>query len=167
MKKILLPALALLLASCGFHLKGTGVTSQPLPYQNWHVEGGAVMQKALENALRRADGHPVSEAESQITIRVVDFQQSRDIYTITRAAKLNEYLFSLRATAQAYRNGHPWGAPLVAEVRRPMPYSDGLALGKDEETETIWRDMQNDAAAQLVRQLGFLNKQPASEIQSK
>lgn len=45
MKKILLPALALLLASCGFHLKGTGVTSQPLPYQNWHVEGGAVMQK--------------------------------------------------------------------------------------------------------------------------
>ena len=51
MKKILLPALALLLASCGFHLKGTGVTSQPLPYQNWHVEGGAVMQKALENAL--------------------------------------------------------------------------------------------------------------------
>ena len=69
MKKILLPALALLLASCGFHLKGTGVTSQPLPYQNWHVKGGAVMQKALENALRRADGHPVSEAESQITLR--------------------------------------------------------------------------------------------------
>ena len=81
MKKILLPALALLLASCGFHLKGTGVTSQPLPYQNWHVEGGAVMQKALENALRRADGHPVSEAESQITLRVVDFQKTpRHLY---------------------------------------------------------------------------------------
>ena len=48
-----------------------------------------------------------------------------------------------------------------------MPYSDGLALGKDEETETIWRDMQNDAAAQLVRQLGFLNRQPAPETQSK
>lgn len=107
MKKILLPALALLLASCGFHLKGTGVTSQPLPYQNWHVEGGAVMQKALENALRRADGHPVSEAESQITLRVVDFQKRRDIYTITRAAAVNEYLLAMTVKAQAFRNGEP------------------------------------------------------------
>lgn len=107
MKKILLPALALLLASCGFHLKGTGVTSQPLPYQNWHVEGGAVMQKALENALRRADGHPVSEAESQITLRVIDFQKRRDIYTITRAAAINEYLLAMTVKAQAFRNGEP------------------------------------------------------------
>lgn len=107
MKKILLPAIALLLASCGFHLKGTGVTSQPLPYQNWHVEGGSVMQKALENALRRADGHPVSEAESQITLRVVDFQKRRDIYTITRAAAINEYLLAMTVKAQAFRNGEP------------------------------------------------------------
>ena len=137
MKKILLPALALLLASCGFHLKGTGVTSQPLPYQNWHVEGGAVMQKALENALRRADGHPVSEAESQITLRVVDFQKRRDIYTITRAAAINEYLLTMTVKAQAFRNGErsanrwklrftaPWTTPTAkswANRKRKKPF---------------------------------------------
>ena len=95
-------------------------------------------------------------------IKSVETRQ--DIYTITRAAKLNEYLFTLRVTAQAYRNGKPWGGQLVANVRRTMPYSDGLTLGKDEETNTIWRDMYNDAADQIVRQLGFLN--PSSPAQA-
>ena len=150
MKKILLPALALLLASCGFHLKGTGVTSQPLPYQNWHVEGGAVMQKALENALRRADGHPVSEAESQITLRVVDF---------TRAAAVNEYLLAMTVKAQAFRNGEPVGEPMEVKVHRTMDYADSEVLGKQEEEETIWSEMRIDAADQIVRRLTFLKAQ--------
>ena len=96
-------------------------------------------------------------------MRVTGFDGKRDIYTITRAAKLNEYLFTLHVTAQAYRHNQPWGAPLVAHVRRNMPYSDGLTLGKDEETATIWRDMYNDAADQIVRQLGFLNQSSPSQ----
>ena len=159
MKKILLPAFALLLASCGFHLKGTGVTSQPLPYQNWHVEGGAVMQKALENALLRADGHPVSEAESQITLRVVDFQKRRDIYTITRAAAINEYLLAMTVKAQAFRNGEPVGEPMEVKVHRTMDYADSEVLGKQEEEETIWSEMRIDAADQIVRRLTFLKAQ--------
>ena len=159
MKKILLPALVLLLASCGFHLKGTGATSQPLPYQNWHVGGGAVMQKARENALRRADGHPVSEAESQITLRVVDFQQRRDIYTITRAAVINEYLLDMTVKTQAFRSGKPVGEPMEVKVHRTMDYADSEALGKQEEEESIWSEMRIDAADQIVRRLTFLKAQ--------
>ena len=141
MKKILLPALAILLASCGFHLKGTGVTSQPLPYQNWHVEGGAVMQKALENALRRADGHPVSEAESQITLRVVDFQKRRDIYTITRAAAINEYLLAMTVKAQAFRNGEPVGEPMEVKVHRTMDNRSLLPIRQSESGNRLARTL--------------------------
>ena len=114
------------------------------------------MQKALENALRRADGHPVSEAESQITLRVVDFQKRRDIYTITRAALVNEYLLTLRVEAQAMRNGEPVGEPITVLVNRTMDYNDSEVLGKQEESETIWAEMRADAADQIVRRLTFL-----------
>ena len=128
MKK-LVPFIAVsALSACGFHLKGTYAYDH-LPEQKWYISGGQ-LQKPLENAIRHASGTPVAQAAAQAELRV---------------------------TAQAYRNNQPWGAPLVAHVRRNMPYSDGLTLGKDEETNTIWRDMHNDAAEQIVRQLGFLN----------
>ena len=158
MKK-LVPFIAVsALAACGFHLKGTYAYDH-LPEQKWYISGGQ-LQKPLENAIRHASGKPVAQAKAaQAELRVTSFDNKRDIYTITRAAKLNEYLFTLR--------GKPWGGQLVANVRRTMPYSDGLSLGKDEETSTIWRDMHNDAAEQIVRQLGFLNSSAAPQNTSQ
>ena len=161
MKKLVAFIAVSTLSACGFHLKGTYAYDH-LPEQKWYISGGQ-LQKPLENAIRHASGTPVAQAAAQAELRVTGFDGKRDIYTITRAAKLNEYLFTLRVTAQAYRNGKPWGGQLVANVRRTMPYSDGLSLGKDEETSTIWRDMHNDAAEQIVRQLGFLNSSAAPQ----
>lgn len=154
-KMIFTAAAALLLASCGFHLKGTAGTSQPLPYQNWSVNGGA-LQQALENALRRADGRPVAASEAQMAVNVNHIETRRDIYTITRAADINEYLLILRVEAQATRNGEAVGEPMTVLVQRTMDYADSEVLGKAEEEQTIWSEMLTDAAEQIVRRLTFL-----------
>lgn len=155
MKHIILTAAVLLLASCGFHLKGTGATSHPLPYQNWHVNGGA-LQQALENALRRADGRAVGMDKAQMAVNVTHIETRRDIYTITRSADVNEYLLLLRVEAQAERNGEPVGEPMTVLVHRTMDYADNEVLGKAEEEQTIWSEMRADAAEQIVRRLTFL-----------
>ncbi|WP_165090048.1 LPS assembly lipoprotein LptE [Neisseria yangbaofengii] len=155
MKKIILTTAVLLLASCGFHLKGTAGTSQPLPYQNWYVNGGA-LQQALENSLRRSDGRPVGMEQAQMAVNVTHIETRRDIYTITRAADINEYLLMLRVDAQATRNGEPVGEPMSVVVRRTMDYADSEVLGKAEEEQTIWSEMRTDAADQIVRRLTFL-----------
>ncbi|MRN37249.1 hypothetical protein CRG49_006965 [Neisseria sp. N95_16] len=155
MKKIILTAAVLLLASCGFHLKGTAGTSQPLPYQNWYVNGGA-LQQALENSLRRSDGRPVGMDQAQMTVNVTHIETRRDIYTITRAADINEYLLMLRVDAQATRNGEPVGEPMSVMVHRTMDYADSEVLGKAEEEQNIWSEMRTDAADQIVRRLTFL-----------
>ncbi|WP_416189098.1 LPS assembly lipoprotein LptE [Neisseria sp. CCUG17229] len=155
MKKIILTAAVLLLASCGFHLKGTAGTSQPLPYQNWYVNGGA-LQQALENSLRRSDGRPVGMDQAQMAVNVTHIETRRDIYTITRAADINEYLLMLRVDAQATRNGEPVGEPMSVVVHRTMDYADSEVLGKAEEEQTIWSEMRTDAADQIVRRLTFL-----------
>lgn len=155
MKKIILTAAVLLLNSCGFHLKGTAGTSQPLPYQNWYINGGA-LQQALENSLRRSDGRPVGMDQAQMAVNVTHIETRRDIYTITRAADINEYLLMLRVDAQATRNGEPVGEPMSVVVHRTMDYADSEVLGKAEEEQTIWSEMRTDAADQIVRRLTFL-----------
>ncbi|ASK28112.1 LPS-assembly lipoprotein LptE [Neisseria chenwenguii] len=157
MNKILLTAAALLLSACGFHLKGNGGITKPLPYQTWSVNGN-VLQEALENALRRADGKPV-ETGAEAGVTVTGIETRRDIYTITRTAHVNEYLLILRVEAQATRNGAPVGPKLSALVQRTMDYADSEVLGKAEEEQTIWSEMRTDAAEQIVRQLTFLPKQ--------
>ena len=156
MNKILMTAAVLLLSACGFHLKGMGGTAHTLPYPAWHIQNASVMQKALENALRRADGKPVSAAEAQMTLHIKNSETRQDISTITRAALVNEYLLTLRVEAQAIRNGEPVGEPMTILVNRTMDYNDSEVLGKQEESETIWAEMRADAADQIVRRLTFL-----------
>lgn len=156
MNKILMTAAVLLLSACGFHLKGMGGTARTLPYPAWHIQNASVMQKALENALRRVDGKPVSAAEAQMTLNIKSVETRQDIYTITRAALVNEYLLTLRVEAQAMRNGEPVDEPITVLVNRTMDYNDSEVLGKQEESETIWAEMRADAADQIIRRLTFL-----------
>ena len=157
MKKYLILLAALSLSACGFHLKGTYAYDH-LPEQNWQINGGA-LQQPLEKHLRYASGTPTAQANAEL--RVIHYDTKRDIYTITRGAKLNEYLLSIRVTAQAFRDGKAWGHPLMATVKRTLPYSDREALGKDEEEAILWQEMREDAAAQIVRQLSFIGKEKA------
>ena len=101
--KITAVILAAALGGCGFHLKGN-LPQDTLPATQWRVSG-AQLDADLQTALLRAKGslHPDADAE----IRVMDVAEKRDIYTITRGAKLNEYLYSLRVSAQAYHLPRP------------------------------------------------------------
>ena len=158
MKKYGIGIRVLALSACGFHLKGTYAFDR-LPYQEWHVSNGGELQQALETALRRADGKAVSAPQAQATLMLTDIQSQRDVYTITQAAIINEYLLVLRVNAQAYRNGQPWGEPMNIVVRRTMDYSDSEVLGKPEEEALIRQEMRQDAAQQIVRRLAFLPKE--------
>lgn len=86
-------------------------------------------------------------------------KKRRDIYTITRAAAINEYLLAMTVKAQAFRNSEPVGEPMEVKVHRTMDYADSEVLGKQEEEETIWSEMRIDAADQIVRRLTFLKAQ--------
>lgn len=150
--RFILLAVVLGLSACGFHLKGN-LPSTALPVSHWSVQGGA-LQAHLESALRHNQAVISPNAAAQI--QVLSYETKKDIYTITRAAKLNEYLLSARVIAQAQRNGAAWGQPMVVKVERVMPYSDSMILGKQYEEEQIWQEIQRDAAEQIVRQMAFL-----------
>lgn len=157
MKKYLSLALVLCLSACGFHLKGSTPLGDALHYQVWAVDGGT-MQTALENVLRRQSNVRLDANNPQVSLKVLDVQQQKDVAAINLGGNTTEYLLSLRADAQAWRAGEPLGAPVSVQVQRYMTYADSEILGKQEEEAQIWREMRAEAAAQMVRRLAYLPK---------
>ena len=155
MNKIPAAAAALLLAACGFHLKGTQPYDK-LPFKNWNIQGGQ-LQQPLENALRRADGAPVpARPSARRCSKWKRRMTQKDVLTITRAALVADYLLVLKVRAPSLPQRRAAGEPMEVEVRRQLEYADSEVLGKQEEEETIRREMRRDAADQLVRRLAFL-----------
>ena len=156
MNKLFLTAAVLMLGACGFHLKGADGISPPLTYRSWHIEGGQALQFPLETALHQVSVSVTDTGGAPMTLRINNISQRKETYTITRAAAINEYLLVLTVEAQVLKHGEPAGRPMTVSVRRILDYADNEILGKQEEEETLWAEMRQDAAEQIVRRLTFL-----------
>lgn len=155
MKKWLLLAITLVLTSCGFHLKGTSLFDVPLPYRSWLIEGGS-MQRALETVLRRQPNVIVDATNPDVVVKVLSADQNMSTSAVDISGSTSEYLLVLAVKVQAYRHGKPLGDPINVNVQRYMDYSDHEVLAKENERSIIWRDIQTDAAEQIVHRLAYL-----------
>lgn len=155
MKKWLLLAITLVLTSCGFHLKGTSLFDVPLPYRSWQIEGGS-MQRALETVLRRQPNVIVDATNPDVVVKVLLADQNMSTSAVDISGSTSEYLLVLAVKVQAYRHGKPLGDPINVNVQRYMDYSDHEVLAKENERSIIWRDIQTDAAEQIVHRLAYL-----------
>lgn len=155
MNKYIILFVAVCVSACGFYLKGKGGLDNDLSYRSWTVEGGQ-MQQPLESVLRRVGDVDLQATKPEVVLRITRYDQTKDTSAINIGGNTLEYLLILRIEAQAYRNGDTLGAPIQVQVHRYMDYADNEILGKREEEAQLWRDMQYDAARQLVRRLAYL-----------
>ena len=114
------------------------------------------MQVALENALRRQSNVRLDDQHAEVTVKVVNVRQQKDVSAINIGGNTTEYLLNLRVDVQAWRQGAPLGEPFSVQVQRYMDYADSEILGKQEEEAQLQREMRADAAAQIVRRLAYL-----------
>ena len=159
MNKFFVSLAILAVSACGFNLKGSGLSHDQLPYQAWLVDGGE-LQQPLETALLRTKARPVDAQQAQAIVTVNKIDAQKDILTITRAAKINEYLLILTVEAEASIGGKVLGEPMRITIQRPMDYADSEVLGKQEEEAMIWQEMRRDAAEQIVQRLSFIKANP-------
>jgi LPS-assembly lipoprotein len=157
----LLAATALLVAGCGFQLRGTA----PLPFESMYVRAAPSSQFAnqLKRAVRSGSGTRLTDRpdDAQVTLHVLNELQEKQILSLTGGGRVSEYQLryriSFRLTDVKNREHIPATEILL---RRDFSYSDDQALSKDSEEALLFRDMRNDAVQQLVRRL------QAAKIQS-
>ncbi len=152
---LILLAATLLVAACGFQLRG----SAPLPFKSMYVQAAPASQFAtlLKRAVRAGSaGTRVTDqpGEAEVVLQVMNELQEKQILTLGGGGRVSEfqlrYRVSYRLTDSKNREHIPASEILL---KRDFSFSDEQALSKETEEALLYRDMRNDAVQQMVRLL--------------
>jgi LPS-assembly lipoprotein len=149
-----LVASVLLLAACGFQLRGTA----PLPFDSMYVQAATASQFAiqLKRAVRAGKSTRVAERpeEAQVILQVLNEIQEKEILSLTGGGRVSEYLLRYRVAfrlSDGKNREHIPASEIV--LKRDYSFTDEQALSKETEEALLFRDMRNDAVQQLMRRL--------------
>lgn len=159
--------IVLLLSACGFKLRGT--FSGQLPYESLYIDlpdnsdVGISLRRQIA-ALGNARLAPNKETATAIFQQVTD-RREKTILSLNASGQVREY--RLQAT-YSFRIVDPKGRELVPAselfLMRDITYNENVVLAKDQEEALLWRDINFDLVAQIMRRLSIVKpKPPGSE----
>jgi LPS-assembly lipoprotein len=162
-RRLLLAGLALpaaaALGGCGFRLRGP----QPMDFATLHVNVSA--QTELGAQLRRlvaVSGSTVvveEEAAAEARLQILGNARSREILSLTGAGKVREYQLHQNLQFQLLdKAGKPLIPPTTLSARREYTFDEDAVLGKQQEEELLYRDMQQDLVQQMMRRLAVFRR---------
>lgn len=151
---LILLAATLLVAACGFQLRGTA----PMPFDSMYVQAASSSQFAvqLKRAVRSGKTTRVAERpeEAQVILQVVNEIQEKEILSLTGGGRVSEFLLRYRVAFRLTDGKNREHIPASEIVlKRDFSFNDEQALAKEAEEALLYRDMRNDAVQQLMRRL--------------
>ena len=154
MSRLLFAAVALLLASCGFTLRGDA----PTGLKSLYVSNDTPSQVAVEvkRTLATSTTRVVKAAsEAEAHLRITGENREKTIFTITGAGRVYEYQLRLIVTYVVLVPGKE--TPLIPsteiDIRRVITYSETAPVAKEAEEALLYRDMVTEATGQVLRRI--------------
>lgn len=146
---------SVLMAGCGFELRGTTEIPAELgpiliAAQDGTATGGALLQRL------RGSGVPITNdrQEARMTLRVLREGRSSRVVAVDRNGKVLAYELGFETTFDAVgTEGEALLAPQTVSLQRTLDNPDIEVLGKQEETELIYQDMEREAAELVLLRL--------------
>ena len=149
-------ALTLVLAGCGFQLRGERATG----LRSIHVPGGGI---ALE--IRRAlAGSPTkvmpTPEGAEALLQIISENREKAVNTITGAGRVYEYQLTLSVRYRMAIPGRdePIIAPTETVARRLITYSEAAPIAKEAEEQLLFKDMQLELADKILRQVAVARR---------
>ena len=148
--------LVLLLAGCGFHLRGQGAFA--LPFQTLHIQSTNNYTPFIGELKRAIQAAGVRIAESpddaQLTLHIVSEVEGKQILSLSAAGRVREYQLrfsiSFRAYDQMQQEYLPAGEIVLL---RNLSYDDAQVMAKEQEEILLYQNMRSDAVQQMLRRL--------------
>ena len=161
MKTLIALLCTLLIAGCGFQLRGAA----NLPFESLYVQAPVGSQFAQQfkrmvtfgSSTRIVDDPKAAEA----TLILVGEVREKIILSLSGTGRVSEFQLRYRMT---YRMLNKAGAEIVPSseiaLKRDFSFNDQDTLSKESEEALLFRDMQNDAVQQLLRRLQVVKLTP-------
>jgi LPS-assembly lipoprotein len=153
---VLQAAPALLLAGCGFELKRVAA----LQFDSIALTGFAPrspLAQELRTTLERTVTVKESPAQAQVVFQALGDERIRRAVAFTASGQVRD--IQLR-TVLRYRAQTPSERVLIPdskiELIREMTFIEGKALGKEQEEQDLFREMQSDIVLQLMLRLSTI-----------
>lgn len=153
MRALITVLMALLVAACGFQLRG----AQPLPFSSLYVpaetwETGALLKRNI-----RALGSTQlveTPQEAQAVFTLIGEAREKNILSLSGTGRVREYQLRYRLAFRVHDlKGREFIAPTEIVLVRDISFSDERVLAKEQEEALLYRDMQNDMVQQLMRRM--------------
>ena len=150
------------LAGCGFKLR----RAEGIPFARLHIaapSGSAVAERIRKLLVSGGYVHLVDTAsQSEAVLTLTAESSSKTILSLSGAGRVTEYRLIYRVGyGIAAPDGRPWIEADTIELTRDFTYSDAAFLAKSAEEGLLYRDMQDQAAQQILRRLRSLKPAPA------
>lgn len=159
MRILLLSALLLSLAGCGWHVRGHNGEAGQFAFHSIYIKAPAESPfvHSLRQELRRFGIEILNQPGKQdLTLDIVYERQQKEITALNASGQVIEYMLHYRVSLRAYdRHLNDWVPATEIWLQRILPYDNSLVLAKAQEENMLYRDMQTDAAQQVLRRLAY------------
>jgi LPS-assembly lipoprotein len=144
----------MLLASCGFHLRGEA--DYPFDTIFVNAPSSPPLSMELTRALNAAGKAKVVEsaAGAQVALHVPSVIDDKEVLSLSSGGSVREYQLVKRVSFRLHdKDGIDWMPAGEIVIRRSYTFNETQVLARDLQEQRLLRDMQTDAVQQLVRRL--------------
>lgn len=153
MRKAALLGVVLLLAGCGFHMRGTGT----VPFQTLYIPAatGGIALDLKRNIEAGTSAKVVSDPKAADAIlELTNERREKIILSLSGTGRVREFRLRYAVNFRVHDgHGRDYVPMSTVELSRDVTYNDTDILAKEAEESLLFRDMQGDAVQQLLRRL--------------
>ena len=155
--------LSLLVAGCGFQLRGDPQVGYRKLFIS-SVGASAIVGDMKRTLLAGATRVVATPAEAEAHLRVLQEEREKSVSTITASGRVYEYQLTLRVRYELIVTGReePLIEPTRLETRRLISYSETAPTAKEAEEQLLYKDMQLDLGRQILRHVAAVSKNGSS-----
>ena len=143
----------MLLAGCGFQLRGTA----EVPFQTVYVPGatGGIALDLKRNIQAGTDARVVDDPkQAEAILEFTEESRQKEILSLTGTGRVREFQLRYRVGFRVHDGrGSHYVPQSTILLTRDVTFNDAEVLAKEAEEQLLFRDMQTDMVQQIMRRL--------------
>lgn len=164
--RLLIVTLSLLLAACGFHLRGDAL----MPFKTLYIEAANPDSPLLDELRRNLQANHVtlvnSPEKADMVLNIALDLPEKQILTLGSSGRVSEFQLRYRVSLRGYDSRQrEWLPADDLLMSRDYSYDDTQILAKEAEETLLYQSMRSDMVQQIIRRLSRAKPTPLEETQ--